>query len=104
MPLDKARQLQLDMARYMKGEEPEQIVLTRAPVLDMWEVCVTREPNGERCIVLAGEVRGHATLPDGSRVETSPVQWLDRRHGWVRTRSRVYVLLDAAIPIDGIVI
>ena len=98
-----AKKLMADMARYMKGEGPQQVELTRAPNLDMWEVVVTREPNGERCLVLAGEVRGHPTLPNGKRIETSPVMWLDRKHGWCRTRSRVYVLLDGAIPIDGIV-
>jgi hypothetical protein len=98
-----AKKLMADMARYLKGGKPEQIELNRAPTLDMWEVVVTREPNGERCIVLAGEVRGHTTLPDGKRIETSAVQWLDRKHGWCRTRSRVYVLLDGMIPIDGIV-
>lgn len=98
-----AKKLMLDMERYLKGAKPEQIELTRAPTLDLWDVCVTREPNGERCLVLSGEVRGHPTLPNGRRIETSAVQWLDRKHHWVRTRNRVYVLLDAAIPIDGIV-
>jgi hypothetical protein len=98
-----AKKLMLDMERYLKGDAPEQIELTRAPTLDMWDVCVTREPNGERCLVIAGEVRGHPTLPNSKRIETSALMWLDRKHGWCRTRSRVYVLLDGMIPIDGIV-
>jgi hypothetical protein len=91
------------MRAYMRGGQPAQVEMTRAPTLDMWDVCVTREANGERCLTLAGEVRGHPTLPNGKRMETSAVMWLDRKHGWCRTRSRVYVLLDGAVPIDGIV-
>lgn len=98
-----AAALERDMRAYMRGGQPSQIELTRAPTLDLWEVCVTRKPNGSRCLVLAGEVRGHPNLPNASRIETSAVQWLDRKHGWIRTRNRVYVLLDASIPIDGIV-
>jgi hypothetical protein len=85
-----------DFDRYLKGEDPQPIELATAPVLKDWDVCVTRELNGGRCMTLVGGVTGHPREVNGKTITTSALVWLDRKHRWARTRSRVYRLEGAA--------
>jgi hypothetical protein len=84
-----------DFESYLRGLDPEAAELATAPVLTLWDVCVTREPGGSRCMTLAGIVTGHPTNYDGRNITTSALVWLDRKHRWARTRSRVYRLEGA---------
>jgi hypothetical protein len=89
---DPKRQLMLSAFRsHLRGEQPQEVELATAPRLDMWEACVGRDGDKGR-LVLRGEVRGHPSLPDGERIGTSAVVWLDRQHRWARTVNRLYVL------------
>lgn len=91
-----------DIRRYLAGKDPQPVEMATAPTLDMWSVGVTRDKAGKRTMTLTGVIRGHRNAPDGDRVESSPLIWLDRKAAWARTRNTIYVLLDAEIPADGI--
>jgi hypothetical protein len=85
-----------DFECYLRGLDPEAVELATAPTLDIWDVCVTTEDDGERCMTLTGVVMGHPTLGDCERIETSALVWLDRKHRWARVTERVYRLEGAA--------
>ena len=84
--------MMVDFKTYLQGQEPEAVALAVAPVLTDWEVCITRDKAGDRCMILAGNIGRHLTLPDGTAIETDPVIWIDRAFAWVRTRERLYRL------------
>jgi len=88
--------LRADFESYLRGGEPDVIEMAMAPVLAGWDVVVTTAPNGDRCMILTGSLTGHPSLPVGKFTRTSSVVWLDRKHRWARTRSRVYRLEGAA--------
>ena len=92
-----SEKLEADFESYLRGGEPEVVELSMAPILRHWDVCVTREPNGERCMTLTGGVTGHPREVNGKTITTSALVWLDRKHRWARTRSRVY-RLEGAVP------
>lgn len=77
-------------AAHMRGIEPEPVELATAPVLDMWQA-VVEEKEGDRSLVIKGYVTGHPVQGSGD-ITTSPVIWLDARHRWCRTRTRLYRL------------
>lgn len=89
-------QLERDFESYMKGEVPSLLELERAPVLETWRalfVHVAREETPKvMLLVLAGSVAGHPQHPDGTRIQTSQLIWLDRSRQWARTWNRVYRL------------
>ncbi|HWF86695.1 MAG TPA: DUF6634 family protein [Vicinamibacterales bacterium] len=87
--------LRADFESYLSGGEPEAVELSMAPILRQWDVCVTREANGERCMTLVGVATGHPAALNGRTITTSALVWLDRRYRWARTRSRVYRLEGA---------
>ena len=89
-------ELKRDFESYMKGEEPALLELQRAPALESWRalfVHVARvdEPRA-MLLVLVGSVAGHPSHPDGTRIHTSQLIWLDRNRQWARTWNRVYRL------------
>lgn len=84
---------------YLRGEQPQEVELVRAPKLDVWEAAV-RTKDGAKTLVLKGEVAGHPSYRDGERVTTSPVIWLDRQCRWARTIGRLYKLEGRVIDED----
>lgn len=89
-------QLKRNFESYMKGEVPSLLELERAPVLENWRalfVHVAREEAPKAMLlVLLGSVAGHPQHPDGTRIHTSQLIWLDRSRHWARTWNRVYRL------------
>jgi hypothetical protein len=89
-------QLQRDFESYMRGERPSSLELERAPVLENWRrlfVRVVREEAPKAMLlVLLGSVAGHPQHPDGTRIHTSQLIWLDRSRQWARSWNRVYRL------------
>jgi len=83
--------LRADFESYLSGGEPEAVELAMAPILRQWDVCVTRDESG-RCMTLVGVTTGHPAALNGCTITTSPLMWLDRKHRWARTRSRLYRL------------
>jgi hypothetical protein len=90
-----SEKLEADFDSYLRGGEPEVVELSMAPILKDWDVCVTRDAN-ERCMTLVGVATGHPREVNGKTITTSALIWLDRKHRWARTRSRVYRLEGAA--------
>lgn len=87
----------------LRGEKPSQVELSTAPVLDMWSVHVgTFATDMHPKMTIRGEVTGHPKLPDGEKIETSPVVWLDRSMEWCRTRTRIYRLDGKIIDDEGL--
>jgi len=84
--------LRADFESYLRGEDPEAVELSMSPILSHWDVRVTREPSGDRCMTLTGSVTGHPNELNGKTITTSALMWLDRKHRWARTRTRVYRL------------
>jgi hypothetical protein len=89
-------QLKCDFESYMKGEEPSSIELERAPVLENWRAVLVRVARKEdpkaMLLILMGSVASHPQHPDGTRIHTSQLIWLDRNRKWARTWNRVYRL------------
>jgi hypothetical protein len=89
-------QLKRDFESYMKGEEPSLLELERAPMLESWRaifVHVARKEDPQAMVlVLVGSVAGHPKHPDGIRIHTSQLIWLDRNRQWARSWNRVYRL------------
>jgi hypothetical protein len=89
-------QLKRDFESYLKGEEPSLLELDRAPLLENWRAFFVRAAYGvdpkDILLVLVGSVAGHPQHPDGTRIHTSQLIWLDRNRKWARTWNRVYRL------------
>ena len=89
-------QLKRDFESYLKGEEPSLLELDRAPVLENWRAFFVHAARGadpnDILLVLVGSVAGHPQHPDGTRIHTSQLIWLDRNRKWARTWNRVYRL------------
>jgi hypothetical protein len=89
-------QLERDFESYLKGGWPSLVELDRAPVLGNWRaffVHAAREEDAKAILlVLAGSVTGHPQHPDGTRIHTSQLIWLDRNRRWARSWNRVYRL------------
>jgi hypothetical protein len=89
-------QLKRDFESYMKGGVPSLLELERAAVLENWQAVFVRVAREEYptaiLLVLAGGVAGHPHHPDGTRIHTSQLIWLDRSRKWARSRNRVYRL------------
>jgi hypothetical protein len=102
MSLDE-KKLRNDFDAYLRGEDPPGVVLATAPRLDDWAVVVNKSPgDGTWRMTLVGNVRGHPKQPDGRKIQTSPVVWMDRMGRWARTVSRVYALEGQQIQIEGV--
>ena len=73
-------------------------VTDKNPRLDNWEVVIWQEDPfkaPEQCpIVLSGTVIGHPKLPDGSKISTSSVLFIDLDKNEAGTKSRKYSLGD----------
>lgn len=83
------------------GSVPDAEDLEGAPTIDFWG------RDADRPLSMAGLVRGHPTIPDGS-VSTSAVIAIDEKAGWMRTIGRWYKLgrsaadhINEAIRSDG---
>ena len=88
-------QLKRDFESYLKGNEPSSIELERAPLLENWRaviVCFSHREDLGMLLVLVGSVVGHPQHPDGTKIHTSQLIWLDRSRQWARTWNRVYRL------------
>jgi hypothetical protein len=88
-------QLKRDFESYLKGGEPSLAELDRAPVLENWRsffVYARGFDPKDILLVLVGSVAGHPQHPDGTRIHTSQLIWLDRNRQWARTWNRVYRL------------
>jgi hypothetical protein len=89
-------QLKRDFESYLKGGQPSLVELDRAPVLENWRAFFVHAARGadpnDILLVLVGSVAGHPQHPDGTRIHTSQLIWLDRNRRWARSWNRVYRL------------
>lgn len=92
-----APELQYDLERFMRGEQPSVEELKAAPWLKKWRVVVTREFDTSTSLSLRGIVSKHQSIADGDTATTSELMWLDAGRGWARTRSRIYALMDEVV-------
>src|SRR3954471_9328092 len=94
-----------DIEAYTCGEEPSAMEILGAPKIDEWTVLV--RPRGkEFVLIVEGIVTGHPEINDGDIGRSAAAVWFDRRHRWVRTPRRFWMLGTHGgqeIPIDGIV-
>ncbi|MGM4916300.1 hypothetical protein [Tardiphaga sp. 813_E8_N1_3] len=98
------RKLAADIESYICGEVPTPLALLQAATLENWEAAVRRRGD-DFVLIMRGEVHKHSGFRPGETIQTSPVQWFDRRHRFVRTTNTLYTLGESAgreIPIDGI--
>jgi hypothetical protein len=90
-------QLQYDLERFIRGEQPTLDELKAAPWLKNWHVVTTREFDTSTSLSLRGIVTGHQSIANGETTTTSELMWLDAGRGWARTRSRIYALMDEVV-------
>lgn len=92
-----APELQYDLERFMRGEQPSLDELKAAPRLENWHVVTTSEFDASASLSLRGTVSGHQSIANGETATTSQLMWLDHGRGWARTRTQVYLLIDEAV-------
>lgn len=89
-------ELEFDIERFMRGEQPTREELGAAPKLTNWHACAMVNFRGDRLCHLQGTVRGHQHIRDGQMTTTSELRWLDYRRKWARTETQIYALEDEA--------
>jgi len=99
------KSLRNDIESYLRGEQPPEELLAKAPRLEQWAAGISIAPAGGYTMTLHGLPVGHPLMPDGKSIETEEIVWLDRLWRWARTCSRVWKLGELEgreIPIDGV--
>ena len=87
----KAALLESDIQVYECGQMPPSGDLEKAPTLENWEALVRRRGK-EFVLVVKGDVYRHPEFQDGEDIQTSAVQWFDRKARFCRTINRLYAL------------
>jgi hypothetical protein len=87
----RAELLRSDIQVYECGQMPPSGDLEKAPTLENWEALVRRRGK-EFVLVVKGDVCRHPEFRDGEGIQTSAVQWFDRKNRFIRTENSIYVL------------
>jgi hypothetical protein len=96
--------LRNDIEGYLRGEEPSMDAMTKGSRIDDWAAVISRGRDGGYVMTLVGKVSDHPAISDGKVIETSQIVWLDRKNGWARSRSRLWLLGEpegTEIAVDG---
>jgi len=98
---EKAALLASDIKVYECGQMPPAGELEEAPRLERWSTAVRRRGQ-EFVLVVKGDLHRHPEFPDGGDIQTSAVQWFDRKALFCRTINRLYALGQPAGDEEGI--